>query len=114
MIEQLITKVFKERNESHARHWSTNSFAQHEALGEFYEEVIDILDKYIEAYIGTFGKTFEIPDDNEQIAKSIRENLVWVNDNRSKLANDVPALENILDELAGLHMRTLFKLENLR
>ena len=114
MIEQLIVKVFKERNESHARHWSTNSFAQHEALGEFYEEVIGILDKYIEAYIGTFGKTFEIPDDNEQIAKSIRENLVWVNDNRGKLANDVPALENILDELAGLHMRTLFKLENLR
>ena len=114
MIQELITKTFKERNESHARHWSTDSFAQHEALGEFYSEVIDILDKYVEAYIGTFGKTFEIPEDNDKITDAIRDQLVWINDNRSGLANNVPALENILDELAGLHMRTLFKLENLR
>lgn len=114
MINKLITKIFKERNASHARHWTTDSFSQHEALGEFYDEVIEILDKYIESYIGTFGKIDNIPDDDEKIAVQIRENLVWINDNRNQLSNDVPALENILDELAGLHMRTLFKLENLR
>jgi hypothetical protein len=26
----------------------------------------------------------------------------------------VPALENIIDELTALHMKTLYKLENLR
>lgn len=114
MISELIKKVFEERNASHARHWSTDSFSQHETLGEFYDEVIEILDRFIESYIGTFGKSFKIPNDDEKIAQTIRENLVYLNDNRSALSNDVPALENILDELAGLHMRTLFKLENLR
>lgn len=114
MVSDLIKKVFDERNASHARHWSTDSFAQHEALGEFYDSVIDILDRYVESYIGTFGKSFEIPDDDENITQTIRDSLVWLNDNRSELSSNVPALENILDELAGLHMRTLFKLENLR
>lgn len=114
MIDQLITRLFKERNASHARHWTTDSFSQHEALGEFYDEMIDTLDKFIEAYIGTFGKPHNIPDDDENIATTIRENLIWLNDNRKQIANEVPALENIIDELAGLHMRTLFKLDNLR
>ena len=114
MIAKLITKIFKERNNSHARHWSTNSYAQHQALGEFYESIIETLDKYIEAYIGTFGKLEDIPDDVDNIGQVLRDNLIWLNENRSELSKEVPALENILDELAGLHMTTLFKLENLR
>ena len=114
MIDTLITKIFKERNNSHARHWSTSSYAQHQALGEFYENIIEILDKYVEAYIGTFGKIEDIPDDVENIGQVVRDNLIWLNENRSELSKEVSALENILDELAGLHMTTLFKLENLR
>ncbi len=114
MIDELITKIFKERNNSHAAHWSTNSYAQHQALGEFYESIIEILDKYVESYIGTFGKIEDIPDDVDNIGQVVRENLIWLNENRSELSKEVPALENILDELAGLHMTTLFKLENLR
>ncbi len=114
MIDDLITKVFNERNASHARHWTTDSYAQHQALGDFYEEVVSLLDKFVEAHIGTFGKIEDIPNDDPYIEKLIRENLSWINDNRSELSNNVPALENILDELAGLHMSTLFKLENLR
>jgi len=114
MIGELITKVFDERNASHARHWTTDSYAQHQALGEFYDELITLIDKFVEAQIGTFGKIEEIPNNDPHIEKLIRENLSWINDNRSELSSNVPALENILDELAGLHMSTLFKLENLR
>ena len=114
MINEFIAKIFTERNNSHARHWSTNSYAQHQALGEFYENIIETLDKYVEAYIGTFGKLEDIPDDVDNIGQVLRDNLIWLNENRSELSKEVPALENILDELAGLHMTTLFKLENLR
>ena len=114
MINDLITKIFTERNNSHARHWATNSYAQHQALGEFYDNIIEILDKYVEAYIGTFGKIEDIPEDVDNICQVVRDNLIWLNESRSELSKEVPALENILDELAGLHMSTLFKLENLR
>ncbi len=114
MINELITKIFTERNNSHARHWSTDSYAQHQALGEFYENVIEILDRYVESYMGTFGRIEDIPDDVDNISQVVRDNLIFLNENRSELSKEVPALENILDELAGLHMTTLFKLENLR
>jgi hypothetical protein len=114
LINELITKIFTERNNSHAKHWSTNSYAQHQALGEFYENVIEILDRYVESYMGTFGRIEDIPDDVDNISQVVRDNLIFINENRSELSKEVPALENILDELAGLHMTTLFKLENLR
>jgi hypothetical protein len=35
-------------------------------------------------------------------------------ENRSKIAKDIPALENLLDEMAAVYMKTLYKIENLR
>ena len=60
------------------------------------------------------SKIEEIPDNDENIAETIRKQLAWINDNRSEISKSVPALENILDEMASVYMRTLFKLENLR
>ena len=114
MITEIIQKSFDLRNQSHARHWTTDSYSEHQALGDFYDGLIDLLDKYVESYIGTFGKNEAIPDDNTKITDAIREQLVWLNENRSEISNGIPALENILDEMAGLYMSTLFKLENLR
>jgi hypothetical protein len=33
--------------------------------------------------------------------------------NRSKIASGVPALENIVDEIVGLYLSTIYKLKNL-
>ena len=86
----------------------------HKALGGYYEGLIELLDKYVEAHQGTFGVVGELPDEVENIIKLIRDETVWLNENRAKIAKNVPALENILDELTALHMKTLYKLENLR
>ena len=111
MLEKLITTVFEARDAAHRAHWATNSYAQHETLGEFYTEVIDTLDKYVEACQGACGvKT----SDQSDSAKMLKDNLVWITENRSKLAKDIPALENILDELVGVYLKALYKLENLR
>jgi len=81
------------------------------ALGDFYENIIAILDKYVEAHQGTFGL---IEEKEEDISKVIHDDIIWLNENRSEIAKGIPALENILDELTGEHMKTLYKLENLR
>lgn len=114
MIEKFIERSFKARNAAHARHWTTDLNAQHEALGEFYEDLIDMLDKYVEAYQGTFGQMEKAPEEVPNTAKFLREELVWLNENRAKIAKGVPALENILDEVAATYMKVLFKIENLR
>jgi len=115
MIEQLIERMFTSRNSAHVEHWKTDSYARHVALGDFYDAVIEKLDDYVEAHQGTFGVGFESElKDEGDAAKTIHDDIIWLNENRSAIAHGVPALENILDELTKLHMTTLYKLENLK
>ncbi len=114
MVEELINKIFAARTAAHIAHWKTKSYSQHQALGQFYDEVIDSLDKYVEAHQGAFGIVGKLDGEEKDIMQVIRDDILWINENRAKIARDVPALENILDEIAGLHMQTLYKLENLR
>jgi uncharacterized protein Yka (UPF0111/DUF47 family) len=114
MIEELISTVFKSRNAAHVRHWKTNSYSQHKALGGFYEGIITSLDKYVEAHQGLFGLVKEVPEDNTEIVQALRADLIWLAENRDSISNNVPALENIFDELSAQYLKTLYKLENLR
>lgn len=114
MIDKLIEKMFSARNAAHIQHWKTDSYSQHKALGNYYEDLVDTLDKFVEAYQGTFGIIGDIAGEQKSVAKMINDDIIWLNENRSKLAKGIPALENILDELTALHMKTLYKLENLR
>ena len=114
MIDKLIIRVFKARNVAHSEHWTTDSFSKHEALGEFYENVISAIDKYVEAHQGVFGQMKEAPDGVDNIADMLREEMLWIVENRSEVAKNIPALENLLDELSAVYMKTLFKLDNLR
>jgi hypothetical protein len=112
MIKDLIQRMFAARNAAHLEHWKTNSYAQHKALGGYYDVVIDKLDDLIEAYQGSFGLVNLSETDN--IIKLINDELLWLNENREAICKGVPALENILDDLTALHMTTLYKLENLK
>lgn len=114
MIDKLIDKVFQARNATHVRHWTTDSYAQHKALGHFYEDVIESIDKFIESYQGNFGQLESAAQQNKDVAELLRNDLKWLTENRSEIAKNVPALENLLDELAAIYMRTLYKIENLR
>lgn len=111
MVEKLIERMFESRNAAHVAHWKTDSYAKHMALGDFYDKIIDILDKYVEAHQGTFGLVKTKEDD---VSKVIHDDIIWLNEHRDEIAQGIPALENILDELTGEHMTTLYKLENLR
>ena len=114
MIEELIERIFHARNAAHIAHWKTKSYSEHNALGNYYEDVIEKLDDLVEAYQGTFGIIGNMSEQEKSIAKMINDDIIWLNENRSKFVKGVPALENILDDLTGLHMKTLYKLENLR
>ena len=72
MIEQLISQVFYARNVSHWQHWratGTGSYAKHQALGSFYDDVIEALDSLVEAY-QEVAKRLGILGENEPIGGS--------------------------------------------
>jgi len=102
---------------THFLHLSTKSYAEHKALGGYYDNILDLADKYAEAYQGHFGiipmtayiDDFKVQKDAKayvsgllDFAKSMRDQLP-----------DEPDLQNIHDEIVGLIASTLYKLENL-
>ena len=116
MIEELVAKVFLARNNAHIAHWKTKSYAEHIALGDFYDAVIDIIDTLVETYQGNFGLIGDIPNGelhHDGCTKCLSDQVAWIAKNRSKIARNVASLENIVDELTGLYLKTLYKLENL-
>lgn len=115
MIEDLISKVFASRNAAHLAHWNTRSFAEHMALGDFYDGVIDLLDKLVEAYQGYYGLVGDVPTGSSKpdIKAQLTLDAAWINQNRTKIAKGVASLENIVDEISDLYLTTLYKLKFL-
>jgi hypothetical protein len=117
MITDLVSRVFAARDAAHREHWRTKSYAQHVALGEFYEAVIEDIDEIVEVFQGQFGpigdfsvQTKKVPD----IAEYLRDEVDWIQSVRDVIANEDPAVMNMIDELCALYLRTLYKLENLQ
>lgn len=117
MIEELIAMCFRTRNQAHLMHWKTKSYSEHQALGSFYDDLIDNLDKLVEACQGSKGIIGHVnlacKDESVDIIKCLTDDANWISRNRGKIAHGVPALENILDEIVALYLTTLYKLKNL-
>ena len=53
---KLITPFLKIQQQLRIFHWQTESYAQHKAFGKAYEEFDDLIDTFVETYIGKYGK----------------------------------------------------------
>ncbi len=117
MIEELIARMFKTRNQAHLAHWKTKSYAEHQALGSFYEDIMEALDKLVEACQGSKGIIGHVDlsckDESVKIIECLTEDANWIAKNRDKIGHRVPALENIIDEIVAIYLTTLYKLKNL-
>jgi acetylornithine deacetylase/succinyl-diaminopimelate desuccinylase-like protein len=83
----------------------------------FYDDVIDALDKLVEATQGSKGIIGHVDlsckDESVEMIKCLTEDANWISKNRSKIASGVPALENIVDEIVAVYLSTIYKLKNL-
>ncbi len=116
--EVFIGHLFLARDVAHSSHLNTRSYAKHKALGKFYGDIVDLADTFAEAYMGRHGmigpialqsakKTSNIVDFLEDSLKDIEEMRYKVCD------KDESALQNIIDEIVGLYLSTLYKLKFL-
>lgn len=102
---------------AHILHLKTKSYAQHRALGDFYEKIIDLTDDFIEAYQGLYGIVVDYPGDykapNEDPVLELKNLGAKVKMMRKKLPQDTE-LQNLIDEIAGFIAQTLYKLRFLK
>jgi len=117
MIEQLISRVFYARNLAHYEHWRTKSYAQHKALGKFYDSIIDALDALVEAYQGLNGLIGSIPsptDTKGDSLKILKADAEWIEANHEEISGGNRAVANLIDNVTGIYLTTIYKLENLK
>jgi len=115
---QLMGLLFLGRNVAHSVHLNTRSYSKHKALGHFYEDVVELADKFAEAYQGRHGLIgpIAIPASKKttNIVEFLQDQINDIEKGRYEVCEktDTP-IQNIIDEIVALYLSTLYKLRFL-
>lgn len=101
---------------AHLLHLQTRSYAQHMALGDYYDAVIELADSFAETYQGRYGLLTGYQPGYQPPAGGAVAFISGVCEYIDTVRSDLPQdshLQNIVDELAALADSTRYKLTNL-
>ena len=109
---------FLARDVTHSVHLNTRSYAKHVALNEFYDAIVDLADKFAEAYQGRHGLIGPISlmsaKKTSNVIECLEDQLAEIEANRYKVCEETDtAIQNIIDEIVGQYLSTLYKLRFL-
>jgi hypothetical protein len=113
-----VGMLFLARDVTHSAHLNTRSYAKHVALNEFYDGIIDLADKFAEAYQGKYGLIGPISlmsaKKTNNVVEFLEGQLEDLEQMRYKVVDkECTPLQNIIDEIFGLYYSTLYKLKFL-
>lgn len=111
-----VSTLLHSATNAHFFHFSTNSFSQHMALGEYYDEIVDLVDALTESYMGCYGQIKSFPNTYHQPTDALKymESLkMFVAEARDDLPEDTQ-IQNEIDNIANLIDSTIYKLKFLK
>jgi len=113
-----VGTLFLARDVAHSVHLNTRSFAKHSALNSFYDDVVELADKFAEAYQGRHGLIGPISlmsaKKTGNIVEFLEDSLADIEKMRYEVCEKSDtALQNIIDEIVGQYLSTLYKLKFL-
>jgi DNA-binding ferritin-like protein len=121
-VVDMIATLLHSRSQAHIFHWQTksqSSFAEHMALGTYYDEIVGLIDGIVESYQGKYEiitgyKTVEMVDykSTEQLISYFRELDSNIEKNRKGIKESY--IQNQIDGLQELIFSTLYKLRFLK
>jgi DNA-binding ferritin-like protein len=121
-VVDMIATLLHSRSQAHIFHWQTksqSSFAEHMALGPYYDEIVELIDGIVESYQGKYEiitgyKTVEMVDykSTEQLISYFRELDSNIEKNRKGIKESY--IQNQIDGLQELIFSTLYKLRFLK
>lgn len=113
---EFIAQSFAVRTAAHQLHLSSTSYAQHVALNEFYDDLLPLVDRYAEVYMGLEGQIKKFPTATVPVGNPVDTledylELVLV---EQKDEHGSQGLMNILAEIEEVTAQTLYKLRFLK
>jgi hypothetical protein len=119
LLTDLVMCLLSSAIVTHIMHWQTESYAAHQALGEYYSEIPEAIDAVIEAYQGKTGiilRSFPVKTEvyEDMIPLVYMEYLSKkLTDNRALFGVD-PEIQNLVDAIADLIDSTMYKLRRFK
>lgn len=117
MIGKSIAILFLSRDVAHRAHLGSKSYAEHMALGGFYDTIVDQADALAEAWQGTHGLIKDIPylePDKGDVVSTLEKQMTMFCTSARKAVGSEGALENIIDSIEETYLSTLYKLKFLK
>ena len=103
---------------AHILHLTTRSYAEHVALQNFYENIGDLVDSFVEAFQGKYGllhdftSDYKLPDAPVAYIEYLKTEVETLR-RQPRFPQD-SELQNLVDEIADLINSTLYKLRFLK
>ena len=113
-----VGMLFLARDVAHSVHLNTRSYSKHVALNTFYDEIVDLADKFAEAYQGKHGLIGPISlmsaGKTSNILAFMQDQVDEIEKIRYEVCDKTETpLQNIIDEIVGLYLSTIYKLKFL-
>jgi len=117
-VMQFVMCLLHSVTNAHILHLSTTSYSTHQALGNFYAEIGDLVDGFVEAFQGKYGLLTNYTTDYMQVSEPIAY-MNYLKAEVEKLRRDPKfpqdsELQNEVDTIANLINSTLYKLRFLK
>ena len=117
-VADFVGMFFLARDVTHSVHLNTRSYSKHKALQKFYENIIDLTDNFAEAYQGRNGMigaiTLQSSKKTANVTEFLEDQLEDIEKYRYEVCGkDDSALQNLIDEIIGLYLSTLYRLKFL-
>jgi DNA-binding ferritin-like protein len=118
-LNELVMDLLHSSIVTHIMHWQTESYAQHVALGEFYQTMPDLVDGVVEAYQGKNNVILsKFPIEMESYEDMTPLNYMeYLNQELYEsrgLFGDDSEIQNLVDEIADLIDTTIYKLRRFK
>ena len=106
------------RNAMKIYHWNTTSYARHKASDDFIEKLDGLIDRFVEVYMGRYGRApafnkpmkLDLPSlDEKLVVEYLEEARIWMQDRLPKMLKDTDTdLYNLRDEMLSEINQTLY------
>lgn len=118
MSAEIINLMMTLRDQVKIYHWQTNEFSRHKATDELVDKLDDNIDKFVEVYMGKYGRpvfgrsnsAIKIRNFHEKDAPTLLKAYIkWMNTKLPKLVSPADTdLLNIRDEIVADLNQTLY------
>lgn len=115
-LEGVASKLTYFQEQLHLIHWQTSNYAEHKAIGKFYEYIFEFKDDVMEKLMGYMGKkprAFKMAPlvDSVSCVGIVNDVKKWAYELQLFAgANNYSDVENLAQELSGQAAKTLYLL----